>query len=138
MKISRALPPPSKPRPKGPPHALVDRHVGARLRERRLLLGQSQGDVAACCGVTFQQIQKYERGTSRISASRLFLIANFLGVPVVYFFEGLEKSQLEEAPPNTAEHRRALQLITLYHRIGNARRKREFMELVKALALSNA
>lgn len=137
MKISRDLTPRSTPRQKAMPHAQVDRHVGARLRDRRLLLGQSQGDVAACCGVTFQQIQKYERGSSRISASRLFLIANFLGVPVVYFFEGLEKSELDVAPPNTAEHRRALQLITLYHRIGNPKRKREFMELVKALAQSN-
>jgi len=67
----------------------VDAHVGLKVRERRVALGVSQERLAQMLGVAFQQVQKYERGVNRISASRLFQIAHALDVPVGYFFEGL-------------------------------------------------
>jgi transcriptional regulator with XRE-family HTH domain len=70
----------------------VDKHVGARLRLRRSVIDMSQSDLGKELGVTFQQVQKYERGTNRVGASRLFNLANVLGVPIEYFFEGLKKT----------------------------------------------
>ena len=67
----------------------VDVHVGGRLRERRTLLGLSQDEIGARLGLGFQQIQKYERGTNRIGASRLYRLSKVLGVPVDFFFEDL-------------------------------------------------
>lgn len=67
----------------------VDLHVGQRVAERRLSLGHTQSDLAQAMGVTFQQVQKYEKGSNRISASRLWLAALFLGVGVEYFYSGL-------------------------------------------------
>ncbi len=69
------------------PH-VVDSYVGHRVRMRRLMLRMSQTDLADCVGLTFQQVQKYEKGTNRISASRLQQFANILQVPVEFFFEG--------------------------------------------------
>lgn len=68
----------------------IDQHVGARLRLRRSLLEMSQSELGEKLGVTFQQVQKYERGTNRIGASRLFHVARVMEVPVSYFFEGLD------------------------------------------------
>src|ERR1700729_2172276 len=68
----------------------IDRHVGARVRERRIMLGFTQQQLADLIGVTYQQAHKYERGINRISAGRLFEIAHVLSVPVNYFFEGLD------------------------------------------------
>src|ERR687893_1828604 len=68
----------------------VDVHVGSRMRQRRKMLNVSQEKLADALGLTFQQVQKYERGFNRISASKLFDAANFLQAPVTYFFEGLE------------------------------------------------
>ena len=68
----------------------IDQHVGARLRLRRSLLEMSQSELGEKLGVTFQQVQKYERGTNRIGASRLFHVARVMDVPVSYFFEGLD------------------------------------------------
>src|SRR6202142_3600299 len=67
---------------------LIDKHVGSRLRMRRLMLGMSQTDVADALGLTFQQLQKYEKGSNRISASRLQHLSQILQVPVPFFFEG--------------------------------------------------
>jgi transcriptional regulator with XRE-family HTH domain len=66
----------------------VDRHVGARVRMRRMMVGMSQDKLGDSCGVTFQQIQKYEKGTNRMGASRLHQIARVLDVPVEFFYEG--------------------------------------------------
>jgi transcriptional regulator with XRE-family HTH domain len=66
----------------------VDKHVGQRVRMRRMMLDWSQERLGDALGVTFQQVQKYEKGTNRISASRLQQISNLLGVPVAFFFEG--------------------------------------------------
>ncbi len=70
----------------------IDVHVGNRVRMRRMLIGMSQERLGKELGLTFQQVQKYERGTNRISASRLYRIAQVLGVPVQYFFEDLPQS----------------------------------------------
>lgn len=72
----------------------IDQHVGARLRLRRQLIGMSQEALGEHLGVTFQQVQKYERGSNRVSASRLFFLANALSVPVRYFFDGLDENGL--------------------------------------------
>jgi len=71
----------------------VDAHVGARVRQRRGEIGLSQERLAQSLGIAFQQVQKYERGVNRISASRLFQIARALDVPVDYFFEGLDSER---------------------------------------------
>jgi transcriptional regulator with XRE-family HTH domain len=70
------------------PHP-TDQHVGSRIRMRRLMLRKSQTDLAKALGITFQQVQKYEKGANRVSASRLQQISLFLEVPVPFFFEGL-------------------------------------------------
>lgn len=73
------------------PHP-VDRHVGRRVSEKRVSMGYKQGDLGRALGLTFQQIQKYEKGSNRISASKLWEIANFFKVDVSYFFDGLSTS----------------------------------------------
>ncbi len=78
---------------------VVDRHLGKRLRHRRRLLEITQKQVAMACGVRFQQIQKYEYGDNCISASRLWALANVLGVPVSYFYDGLPS----QAEPQVTE-----------------------------------
>jgi transcriptional regulator with XRE-family HTH domain len=79
----------------------IDQHVGVRLRLRRSQLDMSQSELGAILGVTFQQIQKYERGTNRIGASRLFNAARALEVPVSFFFEGLTEAGTSETKDNT-------------------------------------
>lgn len=76
----------------------VDAHVGDRIRQRRLLLGITQATLAEQVGITFQQIQKYELGKNRISASKLWIVANILGVKVMYFFVGLKCSEIDPGP----------------------------------------
>ena len=66
----------------------IDKHVGSRVRMRRLMLGMSQGKLGDKLGITFQQVQKYEKGTNRVSASRLQAMSDILQVPVPFFFEG--------------------------------------------------
>ena len=81
----------------------VDKHVGNRVRMRRLMLHMSQGKLAGALGLTFQQVQKYEKGTNRIGASRLQHISDILQVPVAFFFEGAptphqQRGKLQEGP----------------------------------------
>jgi transcriptional regulator with XRE-family HTH domain len=121
----------------------IDIHVGQKLRLRRTLLGLSQEKLGEAVGITFQQLQKYERGANRISASRLFNLSQVLGVPVTYFFEDLpppgdmleriESEQMEGDEMDTMARRETLELVRAYYRIiDNGVRKRTF-ELVKAL-----
>ncbi|HYE01020.1 MAG TPA: helix-turn-helix transcriptional regulator [Alphaproteobacteria bacterium] len=123
----------------------VDAHVGARVRLRRKLLGLSQTALGDALGVAFQQVQKYERGTNRISSSTLYAIARVLEVPVAYFFEGLPGAAGEAAEPppdDEADEARlladpeALRLVSAYHAIGDAAMRRRFLTLVKAIAKS--
>lgn len=81
------------------PHP-VDLHVGARLRQRRAFLGKSQTALAEALGLTFQQIQKYEKGQNRISASTLWRLAEALDCPVGFFFDGLEQGRAAPAVPD--------------------------------------
>jgi transcriptional regulator with XRE-family HTH domain len=119
----------------------IDIHVGTRLRLRRTLLGLSQETLGEAVGITFQQLQKYERGANRISASRLFNLAQVLGVPVGFFFEDLSTGEAigKRAAGNDVEleamaRRETLELVRAYYRISDpAIRKRAF-DLVKALA----
>lgn len=76
----------------------IDLHIGRRIRRRRLLLSLSQGALGEACGVRFQQIQKYECGAARVSAPRIWELAQALGVPVGYFFDGLGQRQEEGNP----------------------------------------
>src|ERR1043165_6249042 len=75
----------------------IDRHVGARIRERRIMLGLSQQQMADMIGVTYQQAHKYERGINRISAGRLYEITRALNVPITSFFEGLDITEDDES-----------------------------------------
>ena len=102
----------------------VDRLVGQRLRRRRLQLGLSQLSVAEAIGVTFQQIQKYEGGTNRIVASRLFDLAQVLDVPVAYFFPESES----DAPKET------LSLVKAYYQIEEPALRKKLIELVRSVA----
>ena len=117
------------------PHP-VDVHVGARVRQRRVELGMSQEKLGAAVQLTFQQIQKYERGTNRIGASRLFEFSTILDVPINYFYENLPMETIgaglglpgAEAGPET------LRLVKTYYRISHADVRRRLYELVKIVA----
>src|SRR5436309_15895828 len=97
----------AKPK-RGRSTAAIDDHVGARIRERRIMLGFSQQQLAQMIGVTYQQAHKYERGLNRISAGRLYEIAQVLSVPVSWFFEGLA-SDVSPVEP-TQQQRMCLEL----------------------------
>ncbi len=117
----------------------IDLHVGQQLRRRRLLLGLSQSEVAASLQVSFQQVQKYERGTSRINASRLFELAVALKVPVDYFFTGLAGYRGDGAAASIADEvkdRQAMQFLRYFHAIPVGKHRSEFLELVRALGNS--
>ncbi|MCC6008716.1 MAG: helix-turn-helix transcriptional regulator [Rhodobacteraceae bacterium] len=107
----------------------VDVHVGQRLRQRRWLAGMTQQQLAERVGIRFQQIQKYETGMNRVSASRLWEIGCALEVPVAYFFEGLSESDSDDpgrAPGDLINDREALELVRTYYAIPEAQRKRLF------------
>lgn len=109
----------------------VDRYVGQRIRERRVMLGLSQQQMAEMIGVTYQQAHKYERGINRISAGRLFEIAQVLGVAVSFFFEGLEGDG--EADRN-GRQRMCLELARNFSMIRNERHQDALSQLARALA----
>jgi transcriptional regulator with XRE-family HTH domain len=117
----------------------VDIHVGARLRQRRTLLGMSQEKLAAAFGVSFQQIQKYERGANRVSASRLHQLTRILNVPVGYFFEGIVDLQHNGStghPANDSEmvaSRETLELVRAYYRIEDPTIRRRLVDLLRSL-----
>jgi transcriptional regulator with XRE-family HTH domain len=121
---------------------LVDRHVGERVRARRKQLGLSQDRLAESLGLTFQQVQKYERGANRISASKLFDAAAALQVEIAYFFDGLtpgaglEGVSEPEAPAfqHLTLSTEDTDLITAFHAIGRKRMRRRIFELVREIA----
>jgi transcriptional regulator with XRE-family HTH domain len=120
----------------------VDVHVGKRLRQRRTMLGLSQEALGDAVGITFQQVQKYEKGTNRISASRLYGFARILGVRVLYFFEGMEGySSIDESPENTLvttdekiNRRETLEMMRAYHQIRNLGVRKNISDFIKAIA----
>ena len=113
----------------------VDVHVGKRIRHRRWTLGTTQQQLAEEVGIKFQQIQKYETGTNRVSASRLWDIARALDVPVAFFFEGLDSSEAEPAqlPTDILADREALELVRSYYAIPENQR-RQLFELARVLS----
>jgi len=116
----------------------VDVHVGKRVRHRRWLIGMTQQQLAEQVGIKFQQIQKYETGANRVSASRLWDIADALDVPVSFFFEGLEEKHKDEAeksmlPADLMGDKEALDLVRSYYAIPENQRRRLF-ELARVLS----
>ncbi|MDW3183584.1 helix-turn-helix transcriptional regulator [Roseobacter sp.] len=117
---------------------VVDVHVGKRIRQRRWLVGMTQQKLAECVGIKFQQIQKYETGANRVSASRLWDIADALEVDVAFFFEGL-KSDAENAaeqdsiPADMMGDKEAMDLVRSYYAIPENQRRRLF-ELARVLS----
>lgn len=122
----------------------TDLHVGKRLRRRRRLLGLTQQQLAESIGIRFQQIQKYECGANRVTASRLYELAVALNVPVTYFFDGLQQAPAETpavgAPANDRDliaadvlsQKETLELIRAYYKLGE-RPRRRLLDLAKAL-----
>lgn len=135
------------------PSHFVDVHVGTRLRQRRTLLGMSQTKLGTAVGLTFQQIQKYERGANRMGASRLFEFAKVLDVPVSHFFEEMPASALARQPlsirgrkgfgetgtPLEQEKdplikRETLELVRAYYKIRSAGVREGVAKMIKAIA----
>ena len=120
------------------PH-IVDVHVGKRIRQRRWLIGMTQQKLAELVGIKFQQIQKYETGANRVSASRLWDIGEAMGVSVAFFFEGLECGTTQSAPKGAAvpsdllADKEAMELVRSYYAIPETQRRRLF-ELARVLS----
>ncbi len=112
----------------------IDRHVGARIRERRIMLGLTQQQLADLIGVTYQQAHKYERGINRVSAGRLFEIARVLSVPVSHFFENLEAVA---SPAHSPRERMCLELARNFSQISNERHQEALSQLARALAVEH-
>lgn len=115
----------------------VDVHVGKRIRHRRWLIGMTQQQLAEKVGIKFQQIQKYETGANRVSASRLWDISDALGVDVSFFFEGLhdegKPAEKTRVPDDLMGDKEALDLVRSYYAIPENQRRRLF-ELARVLS----
>ena len=125
----------------------IDTHVGTRIRLRRTLLGLTQERLGEGLGLTFQQVQKYERGTNRVGASRLFDLSRILEVPVSYFYDNmtsagggmLNRYGFAETEDNQAERdplasRETLELVRAYYRITDTAVRKLVFELVRSMA----
>jgi transcriptional regulator with XRE-family HTH domain len=126
----------------------IDKHVGSRVRMRRMMLGMSQEKLGDALGLTFQQVQKYEKGTNRIGASRLQQITNILRVPPAFFFEGAPHmpghppSGMSEAPSpayvsDFLATSDGLALTKAFMRIKNPKLRRRIVDLVEQMAGEN-
>ncbi len=138
---------------------LVDKHVGLQLRSRRSLLGLSQEKLADAVGVTFQQVQKYERGTNRVSASRLFSFSKILDVSIDYFYEGLEKANIltpangrgmsdnqqegftglaskqgKNLPEDLMLQKETIDLVRTYYSVKDPKTRKDILKFVKSMA----
>jgi transcriptional regulator with XRE-family HTH domain len=137
----------NKMKKKGTPTE-VDMHVGQRLRVRRSLLGLSQEKLAEAIGITFQQVQKYERGTNRVSAGRLFELSNVLEVPVSYFFDQVSETMgkpkalkllsdnKQEGYENgdTMSRKETLDLVRIYYSVEDPEARKDILKFVKSMA----
>ena len=129
----------------------IDKHVGKRVRLRRTLLGLSQEQLGAELNVTFQQVQKYERGANRISASRLWDISQILDVSIGYFFDDMTETTMRSSPRRVASgvdsgmpvdeaikdpmaRRETLELVRVYYTIEDADIRRRAADIVKSIA----
>lgn len=108
----------------------IERHVGRRIRERRTMLGLTQQQMADLVGITYQQAHKYERGVNRVSAGRLYEIAQVLNVDVGYFFEGISETEAESM---TSRQRMCLELARNFARIPDERQQEALAQLTKVL-----
>jgi transcriptional regulator with XRE-family HTH domain len=131
----------------------IDVHVGSRIRLRRTLLGISQSTLVETIGLTFQQVQKYEKGTNRVSSSRLVDLANALDVDVTYFFQEMS-AQVEQQTPsmlmntkslpaiddekNPMAKRETLELVRAYYRIPDPAVRKRLAEMVKVVAKASS
>ncbi|KAA5803477.1 helix-turn-helix transcriptional regulator [Alkalicaulis satelles] len=131
--------------PRGP--NAVDRHVGSRIRLRRQLLNMSQEKLGDELGVTFQQVQKYERGTNRVGAGRLWLMGRVLDVPVSFFYEGVSESMTQpgfsegdQTPivDDFIQSADGVALAQAFARIKDGKVRRRILELVRTLAAEEA
>ena len=123
----------------------IDEHIGQRMQLRRNMMGLSQKDLAKRCGVTFQQIQKYETAGNRISASRLFDVSTALDTPVSFFFQGLPGNMPEETRTSRSQRvseqksddplgkNESLMLINLYWKLPNDEQRNIVMKMLKTL-----
>ncbi len=138
--------------PTGKPNP-IDVHVGSRIRLRRTLLGMSQQKLGEAIGLTFQQVQKYERGANRVGSSRMFELARVLDVPISYFFEemGADTAQRgrqhamghavevsETGEPDPMTKRETLELVRAYYKITDSKVRKRLFEMTKALAAAAA
>ena len=147
-KASRGRTPNGQPNP-------IDVHVGNRIRLRRTLLGYSQEKMAALLGLTFQQVQKYERGTNRVGASRLWDIGNVLDVPVSFFYEDMDKDVANQSPRafslpagelvsfaedkeffdnDPMNKKETIELVRAYYKIPNRKAAKHLYELIIAMS----
>jgi len=119
------------------PHP-VDRHVGLRIRMRRKEMGVSQERLAEALGITFQQVQKYERGANRVSASKLWEIAGALRTPVAYFYDGLGDQDAATSQRDAAQDfmlsTEGIELMSSFPRISEPAIRRKIVELVRVVA----
>ena len=127
----------------------VDIHVGARVRLRRKMLGMSQEKLGEAIGLTFQQVQKYERGANRVGASRLYDLSRVLEVPVSFFFDDMpdeissksvhERREMSESPDpfdnDPMNRRETLELVRAYYRITDPNQRKKVFELVKSMGV---
>jgi len=139
---------PASPSERGSRRAnLIDAHVGSRVRLRRLLLGMSQEKLGESLGLTFQQVQKYEKGVNRVGASRLFDLSQVLNVPVQFFYDELSSrlARVETAPGFEEQpeenyvleflsSREGIELNKAFSRITDTRIRRAIIDLVRSLA----
>src|SRR6476619_6764546 len=133
-------------RPKTETPNPIDVRVGARLRLRRNMLGLTQEKLGEAIGLTFQQVQKYERGANRIGASRLHELSRILDVPVSFFFDDMDPVRAPAIPAGFAEpaaeafdsdplrRRETVELVSAYYRIDDAALRRRLFDLARALA----
>lgn len=117
----------------------IDVYVGHRVRARRKMLGLSQTQLGDELGVTFQQVQKYERGTNRIGSSRLFRMSTSLDVPVAYFFEGAETklpgyAEAKDSIEGVFEREETQELVSAYYRISDPRIRKKVLGLARLLS----
>jgi transcriptional regulator with XRE-family HTH domain len=116
----------------------VDSRIGERVRERRVLLGLAQQQLADSLGVSFQQLQKYESGANRVSASRLYQLAQVLNIPIMWFYDGIDaphgnRSKVSELSTLTSDPE-MLRFVRAYYQIKNAKARHRLREMASVLA----
>ncbi len=147
----QARPDPAAPEKDGRPSP-IDVHVGTRIRLRRTLLGMSQERLGDALGLTFQQVQKYERGVNRVGASRLFDLSRVLDVPISFFFDDMPDSlagagmrrasgfaEAQDAfADDTMSRRETLELVRAYYRIADPALRKKVFDLIKSMGPTEA